>query len=175
MPWFRDKRQEEIEAEAAALAEDEAPPPPGTWLLMEGPLYADWYLRFRLEQEIARSRRYGSAFAILIAEPQLIAQERVSAEGTLAAADAAMKAARNTDLVGWMGDGNIMVIMPETDAASGRFAVNRLRDEMWLLSHGRGGHKWEITLIDDLERIEEIAGVAPDDQPTSGTKAEDKA
>ena len=55
----------------------------------------------------------------------------------------------------------MIAILAETDAASGRFAVARLRDEMWLLSHSRGGHKWTITLIDDLDRIAEIAGVPP--------------
>lgn len=128
---------------------------------MDGPLYATWYTHFRLAQEVARSRRYGNALSILVAEPQLITREHATSAGTLAAAQAAIKSARNTDLVGWMGDGNIMVIMAETDAPSGRFAVTRLRDEMWLLSHSHGGHKWQITLIDDLERIAEVAGLPP--------------
>ena len=164
MPLFRDRKREE--QEAAELAEVDETPAPGPWMLMDGPLYAAWYMKFRLVQEIQRSRRYGNALSILIAEPQLITDERVASEGTLAAAQAAINSARITDLIGWMGDGSqIIAILAETDAPSGRFAVARLRDEMWLLSHSRGGHKWSITLIDDLAKIAEIAGVPLADIP----------
>jgi len=169
MPLFRDRRKDE--QAAVEQAEAEAPTPPGPWMLMEGPLFAPWYMRFRLLQEIERSRRYGNALSILIAEPQLITNERLNEEGLLAAAQAAINSGRATDLVGWMGDGQrIMIILAETDAPSGRFAVARLRDEMWLMSRSSNGYKWTITLVDDLERIAQIAGAPP--QQTRGGQGE---
>ena len=160
MPLFRDRKR--IEQDAAEQAVIDEPPPPGPWMLMEGPLYAPWYIKFRLLQEIERARRYGNALSILIAEPQLITDEQVHAGGMLAAAEAAIKSARNTDLVGWMGDGQrLIVVLAETDAPSGRFAVARMRDEMWLMSRSQGGQKWSITLVDDLDQIAQIAGAPP--------------
>src|SRR5262245_27576521 len=159
MPLFRDRKKEDQEAGEQAEPEDIALPA-GEWMLRDGPLFAAWYMKFRLAHEVQRARRYGNALSILIAEPQLITDEHVQSAGTRAAAEAAVRSSRVTDLMGWMGEGSrIMAILPETDAPSGRFAVARLRDEMWLLSHSLGGHKWSIDLIDDLDRIAEIAEI----------------
>lgn len=154
MPLFRERKEE---APKQSPPEMTAPaPPPGPHLLREGPLLAPWYVMCRLAEELERSRRYGRPLSVLIARIQLLPHETIPEQGRAAAAEAATKAARGTDLVGWLDDRRIIAVMPETDAASARFAVSRLRDEMWLLSHAQGGQKWEIDLIDTTDRIERL-------------------
>jgi hypothetical protein len=149
MPLFRDKREAHVEEEAP-------PPPPGPQLLFDGPILVSWFVIYRLGQELERARRYGSFLSVLIAEPQLIANERVSDAQSMAAAEAADKSARTTDLVGWLDSQHIIVILPQTDAASARFAATRFRDEIWMLSHVQGNQKWQISLVDDLDEIQAL-------------------
>lgn len=153
MPLFRDRKDSSA---AANEGEATSPPPPGPHLLHEGPLLAPWFVLYRLAEEIERSRRYGRPLSILVARIQLLPHETIPAQGRAAAAEAAIKAARGTDLVGWLDDRRIIAVLPETDAESGRFVVSRLRDEMWLLSYAQGGQKWEIDLIDDIGQIEAL-------------------
>jgi hypothetical protein len=153
MPLFRDKREiNQLPAEDA----EEAPLPPGPHLLLEGTVLARWFVLYRLEQELYRARRYGPPLTVLISEPQLISGERVRRDGREAAAAAAAKSARQLDLVGWLDENRIIMVLPMTDAPSARFAATRMRDEMWLLSYTHGGQKWQIKMIDDLDQIEAI-------------------
>jgi len=89
-------------------------------------------------------------------DPQLITGEHVRSDGREAAASAAAKSARSLDLVGWLDDSRIIMVLPMTDAPSARFAATRMRDEMWLLSYTHGGQKWQIQLVDDLDQIESL-------------------
>ena len=148
MPLLKDKREQTT---PAPEVEPEAPAGPA--LLFDGPVLVSWFVLYRLEQELERARRYGSCLTLLVAEPQLIANERVADGQRLIVADAANKSARSTDLVGWLDDGGIIVVLPEADAASARFAASRLRDEMWNVSHVQGSQKWQISLVDDLDEI----------------------
>jgi len=158
MPLFRDKREDHAEEQEAP------PPPPGPQLLFDGPILVSWFVLYRLEQELDRARRYGSCLSILVAEPQLIASERVSDTQRMAAAETANKSARTMDLVGWLDGMRIIIILPETDAASARFAATRFRDEIWTLSHAQGNQKWQISLVDDLDEIEALLDQAAADQ-----------
>jgi hypothetical protein len=153
MPLFRDKRESEQAPEQPAAT---PPPQPGVHLLYEGPILASWFVLYRLDQEVERAKRYGSCLSILVAEPQLIANERVGDAQRLAAAAASKKSARSVDLVGWLDHRRIIVVLPEADAASARFAASRLRDEIWILSHSQGNQKWDITMVDDLSEIEAL-------------------
>jgi hypothetical protein len=153
MPLFRDKRANN----PPAVEESAAPPPQaplGAELLRDGPVLARWFVLYRLEEEIYRTRRYGAPLTVLVAEPQLIVGERVRQDGRQAAAVAAGRSARALDLVGWLDEQRIIMVLPMTDAPSARFAATRMRDEMWLLSHSHGGQKWQVRLIDDLDAIE---------------------
>ncbi len=125
-------------------------------LLLDGPVLARWFVLYRLEQELYRARRYGAPLTILVSEPQLITGEHVRSDGREAAASAAAKSARSLDLVGWLDDSRIIMVLPMTDAPSARFAATRMRDEMWLLSYTHGGQKWQIQLVDDLDQIESL-------------------
>ncbi len=158
MPLFRDKREVHAEEQGAP------PPPPGPQLLFDGPILASWFVHYRLAQELARARRYGSCLSVLVAEPQLIASERASGAQRMAAAEAANKSARTTDLVGWLDGLRIIIILPEADAASARFAATRFRDEIWVLSHPQGNQKWQIGLVDDLDEIEALLDQMTADQ-----------
>jgi hypothetical protein len=153
MPLFREKREvtplPPVEAPAA-------PPVPGPHLLFDGPVLAQWFVLYRLRQELYRAQRYGAPLTVLISEPQLIVGERVRRDGRDAAATAAARSARALDLVGWLDDSRIIMILPMTDAPSARFAATRMRDEMWLLSYTHGGQKWQIHLIDNLEEIKAL-------------------
>ncbi len=160
MPLFRDKREDHAEEQAA-------PPPPlpsGPQLLLDGPILVSWFVLYRLGQELDRARRYGSCLSILVAEPQLIASERVSDAQRMTAAEAANKSARTMDLVGWLDRLRIIIILPETDAASARFAATRFRDEIWTLSHSQGNQKWQISLVDDLDEIAALLDQTAADQ-----------
>ena len=168
MPIFRSEKREE-RAEPAPI---EAPPPPGPHLLLDGPILAAWFIRYRLAEELERTRRYGAPLCVLVAEPQLLREERLPRDAAEAAAEAARKAARSTDLVGWLDDRRVVIVLCLTDAESARFALNRLRDEMWLLSYTQGGQKWGITLLDDPEKIASLAGVTLSaDDPGSDQQA----
>jgi hypothetical protein len=165
MPLFRSEKRDERQEPA----EVEAPPPPGPHLLMDGPILTPWFMTYRIAEELQRSRRYGAPLCVLVAEPQLLAEERLPRHAAEAAAQAATKSARNTDLVGWLDDGRIAMVLCETDAASARFALSRLRDEMWLLSYTQGGQKWTIELLDNPEKIAALIGAplppAPAEEP----------
>jgi hypothetical protein len=153
MPLFREKR------EAVPQPDPESPDVPvaaGPHLLLDGPVLARWFVLYRLEQELYRARRYGPPLTILVSEPQLIVGERVRQDGREAAAIAAAKSARSLDLVGWLDESRIIMVLPMTDAPSARFAATRMRDEMWLLSYTHGGQKWQIRMVDDLDQIEAL-------------------
>jgi hypothetical protein len=160
MPLFRDKRES---APPPADVAPAGPPPPGPHLLLDGPILAQWFVLYRLDQELERAKRYGSCLSILIAEPQLIAGERVAHAQRLAAAEAARKSSRMVDLVGWLDADRIVVVLPEADAASARFVASRLRDEIWILSHAQANTKWQVTLIDDLSEIASLLETPSDE------------
>jgi hypothetical protein len=153
MPLFREKRDNTPPPQEVAA---EPPAVDGPHLLFDGPVLARWFVAYRLEQELYRARRYGAPLTVLLSEPQLITGERVRRDGREAAAAAASKSARSLDLVGWLDDNRIIMVLPMTDAPSARFAATRMRDEMWLLSYQHGGQKWQIRLIDDLDHIEAL-------------------
>jgi hypothetical protein len=156
MPLFRERRDPEPLPQPPEELAPVPPPPPGPHLLLDGPILARWFLLYRLEQEIERSKRYGSCLCVLLAEPQLIANERMTKEQRFGAAEAANKSSRAIDLVGWLDDERIIIVLPEADAQSARFAASRLRDEIWILSHGRANQKWQITLLEDPAKIEAL-------------------
>ena len=165
MPLFRDKQ------DGRTLEEAAPPPPAGPQLLFDGPILASWFVLYRLAQELDRARRYGCCLSIMVAEPQLIASERLSDAQRVAAAEAASKAARAADLVGWLDSQRIIVVLPLTDAASARFAATRFRDEIWDLSRTQGNQKWQISLVDDLDEIGALLDQMATDQTSTDQAA----
>jgi hypothetical protein len=124
-------------------------------MLRTGALLSSWYIEYRLQEEIDRAHRYGRPLAIMLASPELLAGEQLSRAARDAGAESALRAARNTDLVGWWmgGDGQILIIMPETIADIAQVAAARWRDEMWLGGRAVNGPKWDIVLLHDPDEF----------------------
>jgi hypothetical protein len=140
----------------------QAPPSqPGPHLLMDGVLYADWYILYELQKELERARRHERPLSILILTPAPSLGEHPSQEALEVAAAAAMKCARPTDLVGWLPDNRILVVLPETDKDGAASAGYRWRTEMYTRTLGVGALRWLVTacanpfeydLVDDMLR-----------------------
>lgn len=130
------------------LEQETAPQPHGLETLKEGPLLARWYMFLRLEEEMERARQCDRPLSILSAVPALLPGEQLSQEAFAAATEAAQRAARSTDLLGWLDNNSILAIMPETSRADVETAVFRWRNEMWLCSRGVNGKKWKIIALD---------------------------
>ena len=128
----------------------------GPEMLRTDGLLSSWYIDYRLQEEIERARRYGRPVAVMLASPELLAGERLSRAAREAGAEGALQSARATDLVGWWpgGDGEILIIMPETIADIAQVAASRWRDEMWLRGRAVNGPKWNITLLHDADEFE---------------------
>lgn len=131
------------------------PAPPGPDMLRTGLLLSPWFIEYRLQEEIERARRYGRPLAIMMASPELLPGEYLTPEARDAGAEAALQAARGSDLVGWWsgGDGHILIIMPETMADVAKVGASRWRDEMWLRGRAVKGPKWDIALLHDPDEF----------------------
>ena len=123
----------------------------GPKLLFDRGIFTRWYVLYRLIEEIDRAGRYSRPLAVIVAKPALLPGERLAQDGRAAAAAAASRTARSTDLVGWLSDDSILIVMPETPQDDARSAVNRWQSEMWLHSRTRGGQKWNVIVLDELD------------------------
>jgi len=125
-------------------------PSAGPRLLFERGIFARWYVLYRLIEEIDRATRYERPLAVLVARPALILGEKLAPEARSVAAEAAARTARSTDLVGWLSDDSILILMPETTQDEARAAANRWKSEIWLHTRTRGGQKWDVLILDRL-------------------------
>jgi len=105
-----------------------------------------------------RARRYGRPLAVLVAAPDLLPGVFLEAAALDQAILAARLAARDTDLIGWLDEQRLIVILPETSVDDACVAAARWQNDIWLRSRGQGGRKWHVTIVDD---------------PTSCTSVED--
>jgi hypothetical protein len=86
----------------------------------------------------------------------------LEADAYAAAAAAAISAARVTDLIGWLSDHRILVILPETDRDGAAAAAYRLTSEMSRLGSNQGRTRWTVTAKADghtYESAEELLDV----------------
>jgi PleD family two-component response regulator len=118
MPLFRNKRTQAQSAAEPIL-------PPGPELLRDRSLLVQWYIRHRLDEEMARAARYGYPLTLAILEPNLPAGHASPAAFVAVGARTAHTVARHTDLIGWLDDECILIILPHSDAVS---AAAQLRD-----------------------------------------------
>jgi hypothetical protein len=132
-------------------------PQPGPHLLRDSGLFAPWYVACRLDEELERARRHEHPVALVVAVPQLLAGERLASVVRDSAAAAASRGARRYDLVGWLDDRRVIVVMPETHAVEAEAAAERIRLEMWRGSSGVGGQKWTVVTIGDARSFETAA------------------
>ena len=114
-------------------------------------LLARWFVLYRLVEEVDRAGRYARPISVVVARPALLRGERVQPDVLKRVADSASRTARSTDLVGWLTDDSILIVMPETQPHEAAVAAHRLRNEVWLHSRTAGGQKWDVIVLDRLE------------------------
>jgi GGDEF domain-containing protein len=113
-------------------------------------LLAYWYIRHRFEEEVMRAAR--------IAQPLSVVLLRVSASGGFAEFDRIgtwlSGQIRPYDLATHLGDGEFLVVMPETSVKDAEALVRRIASAV-------GGVVAGISLYpDDALSFDELAGVA---------------
>lgn len=106
-------------------------------------LFAGWYLRIQLAQEILRVKRHQRPLSIIACMPQML---RGDDPGNFlaAAGEHVRKLLRECDLAGTYRDGAFIVILPETPEAGARVLAQRLRSELALRSPHIGIKVWLV-------------------------------
>ncbi|HYM15864.1 MAG TPA: hypothetical protein VEZ14_09910 [Dehalococcoidia bacterium] len=138
------------------------PAPPGPHLLEDRGGLSAWFMRYMLDREVDRARRYGRPFAILRATPDALAGQPVPPAALSAAVSAALVAARRTDFVGWDGPTSLLILMPETSPEEAALAARRWSDEIWVRTRATGGYKWHIALVEGPDGIADLLGYVPE-------------
>lgn len=80
----------------------------------EDGLYADWYFRLRLQEEIDRCTRYGTRFSVLLARPAFIHNELEARATSGLFFDKVRRHLRRSDLPAILKDGALAVMLPQT-------------------------------------------------------------
>lgn len=134
----------------------------GPEVLQDGPIYAQWYVLHRLEEEVRRARRYLRPLSILVAKPRVLPGELSASLSVEVAAEAAQSVSRSTDLLGWLSPDAILIIMPETIGREMEAAVSRWRNFMWVRSRDKGGQEWDVVAVEtgEAETAEDILRAA---------------
>jgi hypothetical protein len=115
-----------------------------TEVLFERGLLAPWFFRYRVQQEMARSKRSGHPMCAVVMKPQFLERERLSAEAARLSAAATVESLRATELATWIDDHRIALILLDTDERGAHIAVERLRGELWIRSRHARALKWLI-------------------------------
>jgi GGDEF domain-containing protein len=155
--------------------------------LKEGALFASWYIINRLSEELDKAVRYGRPLSVVIAKPKLFLGEQPESESIAAASEAARAAVRSTDLIGWLGEDRLLIILPEAKENEANAAASRWGQEMEGRNRGRGGQQWQFRVLeagqpwsakDLLQEIAKEAGgqlPQPEGQPSGTSKPKAKA
>ena len=142
----RQPEPQEALSEAASeepVVED-AGPEPGPHLLNDGPLLARWFVLYELDKELRRAVRHERPLSIVVLMPSPTLGYSLSEDSLARAAEAAQKAARSTDLIGWLPNNGILIVMPETDKDGAASAVHRWRDAMYTSTMRAGAVRWSV-------------------------------
>lgn len=99
------------------------------------------YMQTHLREEIARARRYGHQFGLLIFEA-IPSSDGIPLHGKIAAGlEALQSAARACDVAARVYDDAIALLLVETDAHGARDALFRMRNML-----ARTAGAWRVTL-----------------------------
>lgn len=164
------RQQDDKDAEAAQRAFEDAVEDAahdlvlalGPGVLSDGPLLKDWFIRYQLEREIERAGRHARPLSVVVITPVPTGAALLDADALAAAAEAAMSSARATDLIGWLSDNRILVILPETDRDGAAAAAYRLTSEMSRQRSNQGRTRWAVTAKADghtYESVEQLLDV----------------
>jgi hypothetical protein len=116
-----------------------------SWILLDSAtgLHRGWYFWLRVLDEVNRSARYGSPFALLILEA---AVHPGSPHRLLDDATSRVPAViRSTDLGGIIGVGRVGVLLPHQDVTAADVAKRRVMDR--LERQGPAGVRWDARLL----------------------------
>ncbi len=122
-------------------------------------ILAQWYVLYRLAEEIARARRYHRPLAVLVARPDVLVGECVSDAVLDQTAAAILGTARATDLTGWLARQAILIVLPETTRRAALAGISRWLGEIWLKTQAYGGVPWKVKTLaypDDFADIGEF-------------------
>lgn len=93
-------------------------------------LYADWYFRLRLQEEVERSSRYDLSFTLLLVKP---VGQRIGAESPVASSwfgDKIRRNLRKSDLPALLSDGSLGVIMSNSARRAAQTVRRRIAKEL---------------------------------------------
>lgn len=85
--------------------------------------YADWYFRLRLQEELARSRRFGHPCALILAEST---KGRLGRDKEADLFKSIMRSFRATDIVAHMGNLRFAILLTNTSREGAEIARDRL-------------------------------------------------
>jgi diguanylate cyclase (GGDEF)-like protein len=115
-------------------------------------LYNSRYLRQFLDNEVKRSRRYGSPVSVAFIDLDGFKGvndrygHRVGSETLREVADLLAVSVRETDVVARYGGDEFMIVLPETDAKKALGTVERIRQRLAdQLFNGGSGHHFHLT------------------------------
>lgn len=93
-------------------------------------LYADWYFRLRVQEELERSKRYSVHFSLLVLRPLglHVDAELMSAAGWFA--EHIQRHLRRSDLPALLQDGSLAIIMPNTSRRAATLVQQRVTNEL---------------------------------------------
>ena len=104
---------------------------PASDILGDRGILRQWFIEYRLQQEMDEARRYGYALSVVVLSPMLNSSNNSWNERVTKGVLATKEAARTTDLIGWLEGDDILVVLPHTDYAGARAAIERWRNEMY--------------------------------------------
>lgn len=141
----RVQRQASGQVPARAPAEGE--------VLTDRGLLRQWFILYRLDEELREAQRYDYPLSILVLSPMITASDSTADARVRTGALAARAAARASDLIGWLDGDDILVILSHTDHGGALAAVERWREEMYAETAQIGVLKWLAATVDDARQF----------------------
>jgi GGDEF domain-containing protein len=113
-------------------------------------LLAHWYVTLRAKEECERAVRYRRPMAILIAEIAAASDPKTMQEQL---PQWLRQRFRAVDIIGYLGNGRYVVLMPETDLTPARQAASRLLDGLGGVDVGLSGMPVDGTTFEELYAV----------------------
>ena len=109
----------------------------------ETDLYASWYLRRVLNEEVARATRHGRPFSLIACLPQALPGESIP-ELVKQAGPFFRRLLRHGDHAGLLASEVVAIGLPETAASGARVLAQRLRTELGVRRTSQGRRVWLV-------------------------------
>ncbi|MBI5288008.1 MAG: hypothetical protein HY873_03440 [Chloroflexi bacterium] len=127
------------------------------WILIDSGtgLHVAWYFWLRVLDEVNRSTRYSTPFALLLLEGEVEAPAGKPLRQLEEAGSTVPQAIRSTDLGGIIAPGRVAVLLTHQNAESAEQARDRILERM--TAAGCNGVRWLPTLLTYPEDAADIA------------------